>query len=150
MPYPQFTAVNGGYSFLNNSIYHALALKVEKRFSAGLSFLLAYTASKLLDDGANTGQVRPGAAVVTGPQNWNNLAAERSKSAQDVPQRLVFSALWALPFARNASPFLRTVAGGWQLNAIQTIESGTPVSLSASVAGGGNRPNVVPGALFTT
>ncbi|MBS1828265.1 MAG: TonB-dependent receptor [Acidobacteria bacterium] len=145
MPFPQFTGVNGGYSFLNNSIYHALAVKVEKRFSQGFSVLLAYTASKLMDDGANTTQIRPGAAVVTGPQNWNNLRSERSKSAQDVPQRMVVSALWALPFGKTGPAVSRFVIGGWQLNAITTLESGTPVSLAATVAGGGNRPDVVPG-----
>ncbi len=145
LPYPQFTGVNGGYSFINNSIYHALAVKVEKRMSHGLSFLLSYAASKLIDDGANLGQVRPGAAVTTTPQNWNNLRAERSKSSQDVPQRMVFSALWELPFGKSGSALARHVIGGWQLNAIQTMESGTPLSLSAAVAGGGNRPNVVPG-----
>jgi hypothetical protein len=146
LPFPQFTTATGGYSFLNNSIYHALAIKVEKRFSAGFSVLLAYTGSKLIDDGANSTQVRPGAAFVTTPQNWNNLRAERSKSAQDVPQRMVISALWALPFGKTGSALTRHIAGGWQLNAIQTMESGTPISLSATVAGGGNRPNVVPGA----
>ncbi|MEX2262921.1 MAG: carboxypeptidase regulatory-like domain-containing protein [Bryobacteraceae bacterium] len=146
LPHPQFTTATGGYSFLNNSIYHALAVKVEKRFSSGFSVLVAYTASKLLDDGANSSQVRPGAAMVTVPQNWNNLRAERSKSAEDVPQRIVVSALWALPFGKTGSPLTRHIAGGWQLNAIQTIESGTPISLSAVVTGGGNRPNVAPGA----
>ena len=145
LPYPQFTGVNAGYSFLNNSIYHALAVKVEKRFSHGFSILLAYTAAKLLDDGANSGQVRPGAAVTTTVQNWNNLRAERSKSAQDVPQRMVLSALWELPFGRTGPALTRHILGGWQLNAIQTIESGTPISLAATVAGGGNRPNVVSG-----
>src|SRR5262249_13740902 len=117
MPFPQFTGVSGGYSFLNNSIYHALAVKVEKRFSNGISALVAYTLSKLLDDGANSTQVRPGAAVVTAPQNWNNLRSERSKSAQDVPQRLVVSVLWALPFGKTGSPVTRHLIGGWQLNA---------------------------------
>jgi outer membrane receptor protein involved in Fe transport len=145
MPFPQFNTATGGYSFLNNSIYHALAIKVEKRFSAGFSALVAYTASKLIDDGTNSTQVRPGAAIVTTPQNWNNLRAERSKSAQDVPQRLVVSALWALPFGKTGHAVTRYIAGGWQLNAIQTLESGTPISLAATVAGGGNRPNVVPG-----
>ena len=145
MPFPQYTGLNGGYSFLNNSIYHALAVKVEKRFSSGFSVLVAYTGSKLLDDGANSTQVRPGAAVVVGPQDWNNLRAERSKSAQDVPQRIVVSALWAVPFGNTGSHLTRMAIGGWQLNAIQTIENGTPISLSASVAGGGNRPNVVAG-----
>jgi len=101
LPFPQFVGVNGGYSFINNSIYHALAVKVEKRFPSGFSVLPVYTASKLMDDGANTGQSRPGAAVVTGPQNWNNLRSARSKSVQDVPQRMVVSALWALPFGKN-------------------------------------------------
>ncbi|MBM3792876.1 MAG: hypothetical protein FJW31_02185 [Acidobacteria bacterium] len=145
LPFPQFTGVTGGYSFLNNSIYHALAIKAEKRFSQGFSFLLAYTASKLIDDGANSGQVRPGAAVTTTVQNWANLRAERSKSSQDVPQRMVISALWELPVGKNGPALFKHVAGGWQLNAIQTIESGTPVSLAATVPGSGNRPNVVAG-----
>ena len=145
LPFPQFTGVTGGYSFINNAIYHALAIKVEKRMSRGLSFLMAYTGSKLIDDGANSGQVRPGAAVTTTVQNWSNMRAERSKSAQDVPQRVVFSALWELPFGKAGSAFKRHAIGGWQLNAIQTIESGTPIALAATIAGGGNRPNVVPG-----
>jgi len=146
LPFPQFTGVNAGYSFINNSIYHALAIKVEKRMANGLSFLMAYTGAKLIDDGANAGQVRPGAAISTTVQNWSNLRAERSKSAQDVPQRMVFSALWEMPFGKTGSGFVRHAIGGWQLNAIQTIESGTPIALAATVAGGGNRPNVVPGA----
>ena len=145
LPFPQFTGVTGGYSFINNAIYHALAIKVEKRMSRGLSFLMAYTGAKLIDDGANSGQVRPGAAVTTTVQNWNNMRAERSKSSQDVPQRVVFSALWEIPFGKAGSAFKRQVIGGWQLNAIQTIESGTPIALAATIAGGGNRPNAVPG-----
>ena len=145
LPFPHFTGVTGGYSFLNNSIYHALAVKIEKRFSQGLTFLLAYTGAKLIDDGINSTQVRPGAAITTGPQNWNNLRAERSKSAQDIPQRMVFSAMWELPFGKNGPRLAKYTIGGWQLNAIQTIESGTPLSLSATVTGGGNRPNVVSG-----
>jgi hypothetical protein len=37
------------------------------------------------------------------------------------------------------------VIGGWQFNSITTIQSGSPIALTATVAGGGNRPNVVPG-----
>jgi hypothetical protein len=145
LPFPHFTGVDGGYSFLNNSIYHALAVKVEKRFSRGFSALVAYTASKLIDDGANQGQVRPGGTVTTTPQNWYNLRAERSKSVQDVPQRLVFSGVWELPFGKSGSALVRHALGGWQWNNILTMESGTPISLTVPVQGGGNRPDVVPG-----
>lgn len=144
LPYPQFTGVNGGYSYLHNSIYHALAVKVEKRFSQGFSILMAYTKSKLIDDGNATGQIRPGGNSILGAQNWLNLRAERSKAAEDVPQRMVLTALWALPGGKGGAA-RRYVLGGWQLNPILTMESGTPLSLSATVAGGGNRPNVVGG-----
>lgn len=145
LPYPHFTGVNGGYSYLHNSIYHALAVKVEKRLSSGLSLLLAYTKSKMIDDGNATGQIRPGGTVVAGAQNWLNLRAERAKSAEDVPQRLVMTVLWALPFGADGGAFKRHVLGGWHINPITTIESGTPISLTANVVGGANRPNVVPG-----
>ncbi len=145
LPYPQFTGVNGGYSYLHNSIYHALAVKVEKRFSQGFSILMAYTKSKLIDDGNATGQIRPGGNNIAGAQNWLNLRAERSKAAEDVPQRMVLTALWALPFGRDGHIAKRLIIGGWQMNPIMTLESGTPLSLTATVPGGGNRPDVVAG-----
>lgn len=153
LPFPQFVGVggvNGGYYFLGNSIYHAFALKIEKRFSQGFSMIAAYTLSKLIDDGQNTGAIRPGGVATQGVQNWNNLRLERSKSAQDLPQRLVVTTLYELPVFRNASSRLvRALLGGWQTNGILTIESGTPISLAApGINGIGNRPNVRPGVPY--
>lgn len=145
LPYPQFTSVSGGYKWLGNSIYHAAAFKVEKRFSRGFSILAAYTISKAIDDGEARGQIRPGADTSTTVQNWNNMAAERSISIWDVPQRLVLTGMWDLPFGKSGPPALRFVIGGWQANAIATMESGSPISLAATITGGGNRPNVVAG-----
>lgn len=144
MQFPQFTGVNTQYSFVGNSIYHALALKVEKRFSGGLSMLMAYTKSKQLDD-FSTGSVRPGANSSIGIQDWGNLRAERSRTANDIPQRMVLTLLWELPFGKEGSSLKKNLLGGWQINSINTIESGAPLSLSASVTGPGNRPNVVDG-----
>jgi len=147
LPYPQFTGVDSGYAFWGNSIYHALALKVEKRFSDGLSVLMAYTNSKLIDNGRFAGAgARPGSVSVGGVQNWNNLRAERSRSDQDISQRMALAVLYDLPFAGSGNSFVRHVLGGWRINAITTLESGRPISLAASVQGGGSRPNVVPGA----
>ncbi len=143
MPFPQFTGVAGGFDFWGNSIYHALALKVEKRFSDGFSFLMSYTNSKLIDDGRTAS--RPGSVAVVGVQNWNDLRAERSKSDQDMPQRLALATIWNLPLAAGNNPLVRHLFGGWRLNTITTLESGRPISLAATVTGGGNRPNVVQG-----
>jgi hypothetical protein len=142
LPYPQFTSVNGGNAYLGDSIYHALTFKVEKRFSQGFSLLLAYTKSKLIDNLQSTG--RPGAVSGTAVQDWWNLRGERARSYQDIPQRLVMTWLWEIPY-RPASAVLRAIAGGWQVNNMTTIQSGRPIALSAVISNGGNRPNAVPG-----
>jgi hypothetical protein len=145
LPYPQFTSVNGGYAFNGSSTYNAFTLKLEKRFSQGFSILGAYTFSKLLDLGDNTTQLRPGEVIGTQVQNWNNLSAEKSLSLINVPQRLVLTALWAIPIGGISNPILRHTLGNWQVNVIATMQAGQPIALAAAVQGGGNRPDVVPG-----
>ncbi len=146
LPYPQFTTVDGVYGFWGNSIYHALAVKVEKRFSEGLSVLMSYTKSKMIDDGRVAGGGAPAGSVTVGAvQNWNNLRAERSRSDQDIPQRMSLAATWDVPYQGGGNPFLKAMFGDWRLNGITTLEAGRPISLAATVAGGGSRPNVVPG-----
>ena len=154
LPYPQFTGLSGSiqggivnpFSYLNNSTYHALTLKVERRFSNGLSFLAAYAKSKLLDEGDNLTQVRPGGVTGTTVQDWSNLSAERSKSLYDVPQRLVITTLYALPFFKKGNLMARAVLGGWQANGIMTIQAGLPIPITMPANYfGADRPNVVPG-----
>jgi hypothetical protein len=142
-PFPHYTSLGGGNSYLGNAIYHAFAAKVEKRFSQGFSILMAYTFSKTIDDLQATG--RPGAVSGTGIQNWNNLRGERSRSYQDMPQRFVLTTLWEIPY-KSDLPLLNHLLGGWQINGLTTLESGRPIALTATITGGGNRPNVVPGA----
>ena len=51
--YPRFTTVALFRDNVGNSTYHALAAKVEKRLSNGLTFTFAYTFSKLIDDASS-------------------------------------------------------------------------------------------------
>jgi len=144
LPYPQYNSVFGGWSSTGDSIYHAFALKIEKRFSQGFSLLAAYTLSKTIDGAVgNGGGVRPGGTTDVGIINWYNLRAERSKGIEDVPQRLVLTALWELPFAKQGNPVKRFVLSGWHFNAISTLESGRSIALNSG--GNSNRPNVVAG-----
>ena len=144
LPYPQYNSVFGGWSSTGDSIYHAFALKIEKRFSQGFSLLAAYTLSKTIDGAiGNGGGVRPGGTTDVGIINWYNLRAERSKGIEDVPQRLVLTALWELPFAKQGNPVKRFVLSGWHFNAISTLESGRSIALNSG--GNSNRPNVVAG-----
>jgi len=124
VPFPQYTGVSGGYGNFGDSNYQAFTLKVEKRFSQGVSFLLAYTMSKLIDNNPT--------------DNMYDFRYSRSKSIDDTPQRLVYSALWALPFAKHSKGWEHHLIGGWQVNAITTMQSGPTIAFST-------RPDVVPG-----
>ncbi len=53
-PYPQFTGVTIPVDSYGASTYHALEVKLDKRFSQGFNLLIAYTWSKLLDDVAGS------------------------------------------------------------------------------------------------
>jgi hypothetical protein len=151
-PYPQFQGVNIINDTSGNSIYHSLQLKAEKRLSAGFEILMAYTFGKLITDvpwavagiGGNNGSGTY--------QDWYNLHAERSLSAQDVSQNMTISYHYELPFGKGkhfgsswkgpSQWFL----GGWEINGLTRLSTGNPLLMSTSTnstnsLGGGSRPN---------
>ena len=129
--FPQFQNISLEKGSFANSIYHALQLRVDRRFSQGFTFLASYTAGKLIDDSSTsgTGLLPPYAFI----QQWHDRSAERSLSVTDVSQRFVLSALYELPFGRGrkfGSEMNRVadfLVGGWQLNGIWTLSTGTPL-----------------------
>lgn len=107
-------AYNGGWSS-----YQAFTASLNKRFSSGLSFLASYTWAKSLDLGDFSD-----ASVSANFKNW-----DRGHSAFDVPQRVVLSYTWELPFGKgkaflNRSGVLGALVGGWQVNGISTFAKG--------------------------
>ena len=144
-----------------NSSYNALEASLRKRFSKGMSFLASYTYSKTIDDASSFNMTGSASKPVAGEndlaQDPYNLAAERGRSLFDARDRFVFSYQWALPFFKDAHGWTRNGLGGWQLNGIATVMSGTPFTVfdsnDVSVQGSApeitgfsaNRPNLVPG-----
>jgi hypothetical protein len=144
-----------------NSSYHAMEASLRKRFSHGLSFLASYTYSKAIDDVSSFNISGSGSVQVAGEndlaQDPFNLAAERGPSLFDARHRLVFSYQWSLPFWQHGSQWYKRAFGGWQLNGIATLMSGTPFTVfdsrDVSQQGGApeitgfsaNRPNLVAG-----
>ena len=51
--YPQYPNGVTVQTWIGSSSYHALQIKSERRFSAGLSYLAAFTFSKLINTGEN-------------------------------------------------------------------------------------------------
>lgn len=114
-----------------NSIYHGLAVQLNKRFSNHFQLLLSYTVSKAIDDVPDATSV---VAFSSGDdakqvQNPLNLRDDRARSITNVPQRLAVSGLWEIPYAHAiANPFVRTILDGWTLSGIFTAQSGPPYS----------------------
>ncbi len=144
-----------------NSSYNALETSLRKRFSHGVSFMASYTLSKTIDDASSFNMTGSAAKPVAGEndlaQNPFNLAAERGLSLFDARHRFVLSYQWELPFWKQPRGWYEQALGGWQLNGIATVMSGTPFTVfdshDVSVQGGApeitgfsaNRPNLVSG-----
>ncbi|HLJ17558.1 MAG TPA: TonB-dependent receptor, partial [Bryobacteraceae bacterium] len=84
-PYSQWGDILG-FNYGENSSYNALQARLEKRFSAGLTFLASYTWSHSLDtsSGADVGSA-------SAHQNMYNLRADHASSDFNIPQRAVIS-----------------------------------------------------------
>jgi hypothetical protein len=153
-PMPQYSSASRSSSEPTggNSIYNSLQLKLERRFSRGLSLLAHYTVSKAMDNFGN------------GTSNWNwlggssslqdlyNLANERALSMSDIPQRLVVTFSYELPIGTGKllgnswGRLSNALLGGWQVSGYMTFQSGVPIAVTQS---GGTlwdatqRPNLI-------
>jgi len=138
----------GEIAGIANSAYNALESSLRKRLGHGLSFLLSYTWSKDIDDVSSLNITGSAATPVAGEndlaQDPFNLAAERGLSLFDARNRFVGSYEWALPFWNHGQNWYQSAFGGWQLNGIATLMSGTPFTVfdSNDVAAQGSAPEI--------
>jgi hypothetical protein len=132
-PYPQFSNVTGEYLTGASSIYDSFQMKVEKRFSSGLSLLASFTGGKMIDDHAIIVNLGVDSAI----QNIYDRRAERAVSPQDVSRILVLSYVYEFPvgkgkrFGANWNRVADAALGGWQINGITTFQTGQPLYLTA-------------------
>lgn len=143
-PFPHFDAVTAQNSNYATSAYHALEARYEKRYSRGMSMLVSYTFSKLMDlaTGGFSGEVLGGA----GFQNNHDLRPEWASSALDQTHRVAFNAIYELPFARGTKGIANALLAGWQVGGIVMAFSGGVLGVGSNVnntfsQGGGQRPN---------
>src|SRR5262245_31910503 len=134
-----------------NSRYNGLATKVERRFTAGFSFLGVYTFGRALDmqttidlcDGCSNSSGN-GAVVDT-----RNRRLNYGLSDSHTAHRFVLSGLFELPFGKGKRLLTEgpgaAIAGGWSLSAISTLASGIPFTLNLNFdnanTGNENWPN---------
>lgn len=166
--FPDYVTVVGNsvpVGFINylphsaQSNYHAGYLRLEKRFSGGLSWLSSYTFSKAITNapqfrnagGANGAENSP-------PQDSHFLRGERGLASFHAAHRWVNSAVFEVPFGRGRKHLQEGAAswilGGWTLSGIHSLQTGFPFTVnlagdSAGIGGGTGailiRPDAVPG-----
>jgi hypothetical protein len=81
--------------------------------------LLGYTWSHTLDVSSDSNN----GGTVQDPYNWKG---SYGNSNWDIRHRFVASYFYELPFFKTAKPWQRYLLGGWQINGVTTIQSGTP------------------------
>ncbi len=150
--FPHYTGVSIYNPLIGNFIAHQLQINVRRNFANGFFISGAYTAGKTISDSLNS------------PVNWNleqndigfqdglyNRRLARAIDPLDVSQRAVVSLLYELPFGKGrrwsfASALLERIAGGWQLNTIGVMQTGTPLIVSGANNYQANRPNATGSA----
>lgn len=135
-PFPQYTTINtwdGAGDHSGHSTYHAAIIKLDKRFSQGVTFTTSYVLSKLITD-ADTYWItdNPRAA------DHYNRRLEKSIGSYDVTHNFKFAGTYELPFGKGKKfvnhGWSTRVVGDWRMAFIGTYSGGRPVGLGTSVS----------------
>ena len=131
LPFGAFTFIQS-VEDMGNAEYNSLAVKVNRRFSGGLSLLTAYTYSHSIDD---TSGIRNQGYDILFPQNSYCIRCERGPSSFDTRHRLVVGPLYELPIGQGKAlnvnnSVANAIAGGWQVGGILTLQGGVPETIT--------------------
>jgi hypothetical protein len=122
--WPQFAPyVNNGFNEYM-SWYHGLIVKLEKRLSQNLSFLVNYTWSKTLDQSDSLGNGNIYGQPTANPTRFN-INMFKGPAGFDIRQRLSASYAYDIPWSTH-NRLLDAAVAHWQLSGIVTADSGVP------------------------
>ncbi|QNI36677.1 TonB-dependent receptor [Edaphobacter albus] len=135
-PYPRFLTVSAFRNNTGRTNYNTAELKMEKRTSYGLTAMLSYTHSKLMDDASSVFD----SSILTGPvanypvADSYNPSLERDASLGDMSNITVGSVVYAIPMGKNhriaSTGVMSWLLGGWNVNGLVTLQSGMPFAIT--------------------
>jgi hypothetical protein len=104
-------------------------MRIEKRYSSGLSFSGFYTMAKTLTESDS----EAGAGGIT----FYNRRLEKARANYDLNHRFVSVMIYELPFGKgrrwmNAGGWKDHALGGWEITWVQTFQSGVPFTVGFS------------------
>lgn len=133
-PFPQFLNIDtasGAGDKSGHSSYHALLLKIDRRYAQGLTLQGSYVLSKLLTDADG---YQPDNATL----DHYNRRLEKSIGEFDLTHNFKMTYIYELPFGKgkrwlNSGP-AAWILGNWRIAGSQFYSSGYPLSLLNSAA----------------
>lgn len=133
-PFPQYQNIltNGGQPAsvgerAGNSTYHAMTLKLDKRYSNGMTVLGSYVLSKQFTN-AESAAIGGGGAM-----DHYNKKLEKALSGSDQTHLFRIAFTYDLPFGRrlfNSSRVANALIKDWTVSGFLTYESGTPQTVT--------------------
>ncbi len=136
--YPKYSYMQEVNS-IANGLYNALLVKFQRQFTHGLSIVANYTWQKALSDATE-------GSNGTLNQDKSCFRCDWGPTTSNIPQSLVVSAVADVPvgrgrfIGRDMNRVVDGVVGGWNVDAIVTMQNGSPFSVSAP-----NNTNWSPG-----
>jgi hypothetical protein len=143
--FPQYTNIDtfgGQGDHSGHSTYHSGMIRLEKRYSRGLTVQTSYVFSKLLTDadsywgnGANPNNPGGSAGGAVAADHFNRRL-EKSIGQFDVTHNFKAGIVYDLPFGKGRQFLQHGVAswilGNWGINGVLTYASGLPVGISTT------------------
>ena len=132
-PVPGLFGINGTATF-GYGDYYGMTAKYEKRYSAGLQALVAYTYGNARATSGTTLSGSSGFGVLN-PRDWST---SYSQAAWDIRHSMTASFNYDLPFGKGKkmlnsdSKAMNAIVGDWQMNGILTLRTGNPATFSTN------------------
>ena len=109
-----------------SSIYHAMNLRVQRRFTSGFSLNGSYVFGKSIDNASSIGGAQETVALID-----TNLRAERGLSSFDIRHQFNISGIYEFPFGTrkrylSKGGALARVLGDWSISGTGVVQSGSP------------------------
>jgi len=135
VPYPNVPSVMYANANILSSNYNSLQIQLRQRFYHGLTYNIAYTWSKSLDDLSGFNISGTGGFI----QDPHNPAGDYGPSSFNQPHRLTANGSWELPVGKGKHWSLgpaNWILGGWKASGIYSITSGRSFSVFGCTACG--------------
>jgi hypothetical protein len=125
-PFPQYNGFSDIWGNVGSSNYASLQLSLKQTEWHGLSYGLAYTFAKTMDDTGNS-------RTAYGLNGETPAELEYSLSTIDIPNNVTMYFVYNMPFGEHQANFLlRQLIQGWALSGTFQHEDGTPVAITAT------------------